>query len=85
MKNPKQLPSSEDEFWDGEKITCSPNKINICPTHTRETWMNHKGYKDNHDGSVSCMFCMWGTKLPGYMRMVNGVIYDLRSINKDSK
>ena len=82
MKTPSPLPQSNDEFWDGDKLSCTPVQIPICQTHTKETWMTHKGYRDNRDGTVGCIFCSWGTFLPGYMRMINGVIVDLRTLNK---
>jgi len=53
--------------------------LNICPTHTKEEWTNHHGYIDNHDGTVSCKFCPWGTYLPGYMRCLGEKIVDLRT------
>lgn len=83
MKKIKPLPPSNDEFWDGETKTHNPIDIKICPTHTKVNWMSHKGYKDNHDGTISCVFCPWGTRVPGYIKMVNGVLYDLRTINRD--
>lgn len=82
MNNPSPLPRSNEEFWDGEKFVCSPTRINICSTHTRENWMTHKGYKYDYAGSINCIFCSWGTKIPGYMRIINGVVVDLRTLNK---
>ena len=82
MKNPNPLPPSNDEFWDGDKLSCTPTPIHICPTHTKETWMTHKGYQYDSNGCIVCKFCSWGTRVPGYYRLVNGVVVDLRTLNK---
>ena len=83
-KNLSELPESSDiEFWgDGQKFRHSPIPIELCKTHTGKNWMEHIGYIDNHDGTVSCKWCPWGTRLPGYMKCVNGRIMDLRSIKR---
>lgn len=67
----------------GEKIIASPKPIDLCPTHTKETWLSHQGYFKNPDGSISCKFCGWGTYLPGYLKLVGDRIIDLRDINRD--
>lgn len=77
------LPPSKDEFWEGSEVIENINKpIDLCSTHTKDNWYAHVGYIDNHDSSVSCKFCPWGTRIPGYMRLVNGKILDLRGINR---
>ena len=79
----QDLPQNNDEFWgDAEKHINKPKTIPLCETHTRDLWVNHIGYVDNHDGSVSCKFCPWGTRLPGYMRFHDGRIVDLRTLTK---
>lgn len=77
----KNLPKSDDEYWDGaEKVPYRPSRIEICGTHTKENWTDHVGYKDNHDGTASCLFCGWGFMIPGYMRIHKGKVYDLRTV-----
>ena len=75
MKKLADLPKSEDE---GEHYT-SPNIVShVCSTHTKETWKDHVGYIDNKDGTASCEKCHWGFRIPGYMRIVEGKVLDLR-------
>jgi len=78
MKKPKDLPNSEDQYWDGEKYTGHRVAMAICDTHGRENWMDHKGYVDNHDGTAMCKYCGWGFRIPGYLRIHEGKVYDLR-------
>ena len=35
-------------------------------------------YVSHVDGTVTCAKCPWGTRLPGYMRVLDGKIVDLR-------
>lgn len=75
------LPQTSDEYWDGaETFVSTPKKVNLCGSHFKK-WKEHKGYLDNHDGSISCKFCPWGTKLPGYIRVLNEKIVDLRTFS----
>lgn len=76
-----ELPDNSDaEFWaDSETHISKPKRIEICQSHTRDNWMEHKGYKDNHDGTISCKFCPWGTKVAGYMKVFDEHIVDLRN------
>lgn len=74
-----ELPSSKDEFWDGETITESRRTIHICETHAPENYMEHIGYVDTRDGAVTCKYCPWGGKLPGYLRVADGRLVDLRT------
>ena len=80
MKKIPSLPKSDDEYWEeAEKYPGSPTfPSKICPTHTKDNWTTHKGYADNHDGTISCKFCDWGCYLPGYMKLYNGGVFDLR-------
>ena len=55
-----------------------PIEVNICSTHGKELWQSHEGYVQNADGSVSCIYCPWGCLVPGYMRVLDGKIVDLR-------
>jgi len=82
INNENQEQLNSQGAFDRVNIPTNPIPISICPTHTKDTWMTHKGYKDNHDGTISCIFCPWGTRLPGYIRLVNGVPVDLRTLNK---
>lgn len=79
------LPGSEDKEWDGaEKVPVTMTPVNICPTHTKDKWMDVENqYIDNHDGTISCKFCPWGAILPGFMRFVNGRVIDLRDPKKE--
>lgn len=78
------LPSSNDEFWDGLKVQAINRPIPICETHTKERWMQHIGYVQDGIGSISCKYCPWGTRLPGYVRLIDEKIVDLRSINNST-
>jgi hypothetical protein len=74
-----ELPKSDDDYWDGAETSLNtPKPVKICETHTK--WQKHKGYIDNKDGTISCKFCGWGGILPGYMRVYNGEIIDLRRL-----
>lgn len=77
MKNLKNLPESHDEYWeDAEKTSGVKIPFPICESHKK--WKDHIGYIDNKDGTASCKFCPWGFILPGYMRILDGKVYDLR-------
>jgi len=80
MKNIAELPTSDDEYWeDAEKYNYPPVKVPICRTHGKN-WLKHTEYLDNHDGTISCKKCPWGGQLPGYMRVLDGKIVDLRKL-----
>lgn len=64
----------------GEENVLSPIGIDICSCHTPEKWMTGD-YRDNKDGTITCIYCPWGTRLPGYTRCINGKILDLRTVN----
>jgi hypothetical protein len=75
------LPPSDDEYWEGaEKQKHPAVRLPICETHTKDNWTTHQGYIDNRDGTFSCRFCGWGGRLPGYLRIWEGKIVDLRSV-----
>lgn len=76
-----ELPSSKDDFWDGETAIHTPRPIAICETHGAKNYMKHTAYIDNHDGTVSCKFCPWGAMLPGYLRVLEGRLVDLRDLS----
>lgn len=76
----KDLPSSQDEMWSGEKIVADMKPIELCATHTKENWFKHQGYTLNADGSITCKECAWGTRMPGYYRLVDGKVVDLRNL-----
>lgn len=79
-KNLPKLPESSSDYWDdSETYLNTPKSIGICASHFKK-WHKHDGYMDNHDGTVSCRFCPWGTRLPGYMRCLDGKIVDLRKL-----
>lgn len=76
------LPESSDSSWgDAEKIVSSPVPLKICETHTRDKWMEHQGYVSNPDGTISCIHCPWGTPVPGYLKVSNEKIIDLRILS----
>ena len=80
----KKLPnlpkSDDDEYWeeDAEKYTSQGKPVAICDTHGKLNWTEHVGYIDNHDGTALCKFCNWGFRIPGYMRIFEGKVFDLR-------
>ena len=76
-KTINDLPKSDSDFWDGEKYPGTRVVRNICLTHGKN-WHDHNGYKDNHDGTISCKYCDWGCFLPGYMKIHNEKVFDLR-------
>ena len=77
------LPNSNDPFWEGAEVYQSrPTPISICPTHTKQNWMSHVGYNDNHDGTISCQLCPWGGRInTGRYRVLDGKIVDLRNLS----
>ena len=80
IKKIQELPKNSDEYWDGaETYLNQPKKVGLCETHFKK-WYKHEGYIDNHDGTISCKFCGWGTFLPGYMRLYNEKIVDIRKL-----
>jgi len=82
MKQKKiaELPNSKDDFWEGAETSLNtPKRIGLCDSHFKK-WHKHNGYKDNLDGTISCKFCPWGAILPGYMRVLDGKIVDLRRL-----
>lgn len=76
------LPTSDDEYWEGSNTSRhSPRQIKLCSDHGRKTWDKHEGYINNGDGTISCDRCPFGTKIPGYLRVLNGKIVDLRRVS----
>jgi len=74
------LPRSDSKYWDGaETHKSSPKNIPLCQSHTKN-WEQHSGYIDNHDSTVTCKYCPWGTMLPGYTRVVDGKIVNLKRL-----
>lgn len=64
-----ELPNSNSEYWEGaETMQLEPMPIKICPVHTKKNFKKGE-YKDNGDGTVSCLHCIWGTKLGVNMRI----------------
>jgi hypothetical protein len=78
MKKLKNLPENNDEYWENaEKTTSVRIPLPICEGHKKD-WEDFVGYIDNHDGTASCKHCGWGFNIPGYMRVYEGRVYDLR-------
>lgn len=76
MLHKKPLPKEE---FGGESETATNIKINICDTHNKDRWLEHRGYIDNRDGTISCKWCPWGTHLGGRYRVYNERIIDLKT------
>lgn len=70
--------SEQTEPTTNEQIL-HPKKIKICSTHAKDNWQKHTQYIDNLDGTISCKLCPFGAKVPGYMKVVEGQIVDLRA------
>lgn len=72
----------QNEEVEDKGVISTLKDISICESHSKDNWMNGT-YIDNHDGSVSCKFCPWGTRMAGYMRCINEKIIDLRSASRN--
>ena len=83
MSEVSPLPSSNDEFWDGEKHSQVFKPLKICKTHTRDNWKEHVGYSFEN-GVITCNRCSWGTRVPGYYRVLDGRVVDLRELDLES-
>ncbi len=85
QKNLSDLPESSDlEFWgEGQRSSHRAIPTKICHYHKGNDWLKEGGYIDNHDGTISCKWCPWGTTIPGYLKVVEGRIVDLRSLNRE--
>lgn len=83
QKNLSELPASSDiDFWaDGQRFSHKAIPVKICGTHGKK-WMKHTGYIDNH-GTITCKWCPWGTTTPGYLKVLNERIIDLRSVSRE--
>jgi hypothetical protein len=78
-KKLEPLPKSDDEYFEGaETYLSTPVKIFVCKTHGKRNWKKHMGYEDNGDGTASCTKCGWGFVMPGYLRILDGKVFDLR-------
>lgn len=81
MNSDKLKPISEDESWKEVTVLNNLTAIPVCSTHGKN-WMDHNGYVDNKDGTVSCKFCPWGFRLAGYLRIKDERVLDLRTLNR---
>ena len=64
------LPKSDDEYWEGANTSSyTARKVKLCDVHE---------YIDNKDGTTSCTNCPFGVRLPGYLKIHDGKIIDLR-------
>lgn len=76
-------PSDDLEFWgEGQRHRHQVIPIPICKGHNGKKWLEMTGYIDNHDGTIFCKWCPWGTQMPGYIKCVDGRIIDLWSISR---
>lgn len=70
---PINLPNSDDEYWEGAKTTrYAPKNIPLCETHD---------FMSENNGFATCTKCPYGVRLPGYMKVKDGKIIDLRAGN----
>lgn len=75
----ENLPASNDSFWEGSEVnTSKPIPIELCAVHTRKDWMKGEDYTQDARGIV-CRKCGWGTQVPGFYRVLDGKVIDLRS------
>ena len=83
-ENLSELPPSNDlEFWgESQRFSHKAIPIKVCETHTGKNWMEHIGYLDNHDGTITCKWCPWGAVVAGYIKLIEGRVMDLRSITR---
>lgn len=72
----KPIPNEE---YIGEKLPDIKGNVHICPIHTKKDWM--LGEYEQVRGGIKCKNCAWGTRIPGYMRVLDGKIIDLRTIS----
>lgn len=78
----KDLPNSDDEFWnESDKHINKLKQINVCD-HNTDNWKSFKNYVTVRKG-IMCRICGWGTMLPGYYRVSNGRVVDLRGLNRN--
>lgn len=76
------LPTSDDEYWEGANTSRhTARSVKMCPDHGKKVWEKHIGYINNNDGTISCTDCPWGTKIPGYYKVLDGKIIDLRRVS----
>ena len=75
----ENLPKSDSEYWEGEKYISSGKKSTVCEVHSKNNWMNGE-YVDNKDGTISCLYCNWGCRLPGRYRIKGNKVIDLRTL-----
>ena len=75
MNKISPLPKSDDYIFEGgEHYTSIPIPLPLCD---HRDYM--KGtYIDNNGGTASCTKCSWGFRVPGYMRILDGKVFDLR-------
>jgi hypothetical protein len=76
----KELPQIPNEEGAYSSLNIGAKRKSICLIH-KENWTNTE-YVDNKDGTISCPKCGWGARLPGYMKIVEGKIVDLRGVNR---
>lgn len=82
MSNLNELPKSDDEFWsDAEVHRNTPVPVDLCAIHFQD-WTQGE-YTNEAGGAVKCLKCPWGTRLPGYLRCLDGKIIDLRGVNRE--
>ncbi len=81
QKHLNDLPESKDEYWESaETHSYKAERINICETHGRETWLKHNGYREE-EGYIKCEACPWGTKTPPHIRVKDGKAVDVRLVD----
>lgn len=72
-KNLPELPASSDEYWESGEINhFTPHNIPVCSHHVKGSTKGE--FKDNSDGTVSCLHCPFGLRLGPKMRVIDNKI-----------
>lgn len=71
-------PIPETEYGERIENLTMPSKIVACENH-KKNWMEGT-YELGKDNSITCKECGWGAYIPGYMRLVEGKLVDLRTL-----
>lgn len=75
MSDTEVKPIPKEEFI-GEAYPDIKGRIKVCKIHNRDEWT--KGRYEMVNGEIICLDCGWGTKVPGFIRVKDNKIVDLR-------
>jgi len=70
---------NREEYEGGEAYTADNRPVTICKTHDKRDLFKHVGYVDNKDGTISCMYCPFGARIDGFLKVIDGKLVDLRT------